>query len=81
MNSKDLADDPHLKERGFFAELPHDEVGIRAHTGIPWVLTESPNGVQTQAPLLGQHTDQVMREVLGYSDEQIAKLKEQEVLY
>ena len=81
MNSKDLADDPHLNERGFFAELPHDEVGIRKHTGIPWVLTESPNGVQTQAPLLGQHTDQVMREVLGYSDEQIAKLKEQEVLY
>ena len=81
MNSKDLADDPHLKERGFFAELPHDEVGVLKHTGIPWVLTESPNGVQTQAPLLGQHTDQVMREVLGYSDEEIAKLKEQEVLY
>ena len=81
MNSQDLADDPHLKERGFFAELPHDEVGIRKHTGIPWVLTESPSNVQTQAPLLGQHTDQIMRDILGYSDEQIAKLKEQEVLY
>ncbi len=81
MNSKDLADDPHLKQRGFFAELPHDEVGVRKHTGIPWLLTESPNGVQAQAPLLGQHTDQVMRDVLGYSDEHIAQLKEGKVLY
>ena len=81
MNSKDLADDPHLKQRGFFAELPHAEVGIRKHTGIPWLLSESPNGVQNQAPLLGQHTDQVMRDVLGYSDEHIAQLKERQVLY
>ena len=81
MNGKDLADDPHLKQRGFFAELPHAEVGIRKHTGIPWLLSESPNGVQNQAPLLGQHTDQVMRDVLGYSDEHIAQLKERQVLY
>ena len=81
MNSKDLADDPHLRQRGFFAELPHDEVGVRKHTGIPWLLTESPNGVQAHAPLLGQHTDQVMRDVLGYSDEHIAQLKERQVLY
>ena len=81
MNSKDLADDPHLKQRGFFAELPHAEVGIRKHTGIPWLLSESPNGVQNQAPLLGQHTDQIMRDVLGYSDEHIAQLKERQILY
>ena len=81
MNSKDLADDPHLTQRGFFAELPHAEVGIRKHTGIPWLLSESPNGVQSQAPLLGQHTDQIMRDVLGYSDEHIAQLKERQVLY
>ena len=81
MNSKDLADDPHLAQRGFFAELPHAEVGLRKHTGIPWLLSESPNGVQSQAPLLGQHTDQIMRDVLGYSDEHIAQLKERQVLY
>ena len=81
MNSKDLADDPHLEQRGFFAELPHAEVGIRKHTGIPWLLSESPNGVQAHAPLLGQHTDQIMRDVLGYSDEHIAQLKERQVLY
>jgi benzylsuccinate CoA-transferase BbsF subunit len=81
MNSKDLAEDPHLNERDFFARLPHLEVDVQVHTGIPWLLTNAPNGVQASAPLLGEHTDQVMREVLGYADEEIATLKEQKVLY
>jgi crotonobetainyl-CoA:carnitine CoA-transferase CaiB-like acyl-CoA transferase len=81
MNSKDIANDPHLNERGFFARLPHPELGVRTYTGIPWLLTHSPNGVRAPAPLLGQHTDQVMHDLLGYSEDAIAKLKEAEVLY
>lgn len=81
MNSKDLANDPHLNERGFFAKLPHAEIGVIMHTGIPWLLTNAPNGVRSHAPLLGEHTDEVMRNVFGYSDELIAKLKEEKVLY
>jgi CoA:oxalate CoA-transferase len=81
MNSKDLTEDPHLNARGFFAKLPHPEIGDKIHTGIPWLLTNAPNGVRSTAPLLGQHTDEVMREVLGYADEQIARLKEEKVLY
>jgi len=81
LSSKDLTEDPHLNARGFFARLPHPEVGVRTHTGIPWLLTNAPNGVQTPAPLLGQDTDQVMREVLGYSAEEISRLKEEKILY
>ena len=81
MSSKDLADDPHLNERGFFARLPHQEVGVRAHTGIPWRLTHGPNGVRAPAPLLGQDTAYVMHDLLGYSDQEIARLKEEQVLY
>jgi benzylsuccinate CoA-transferase BbsF subunit len=81
MNSKDLTDDPHLNERGFFAKLPHAEIGVRTHTGIPWLLANSPNGVRSAAPLLGEHTDEVMHSVFGYSDDVIAKLKEEKVLY
>jgi len=81
MNSKDLTDDPHLNERGFFARLPHAEIGVRTHTGIPWLLANSPNGVRSTAPLLGEHTDEVMRSVFGYGDDVIAKLKEEKVLY
>lgn len=53
MNSKELAADPHLNERGFFVCLLHPEVGVRVHTGIPWLLTNAPHGVQAPAPLLG----------------------------
>jgi benzylsuccinate CoA-transferase BbsF subunit len=81
MNSKDLTEDSHLEERGFFARLPHPEVGVKTHTGIPWLLAQSPNGVRAPAPLLGQHTDEVMRDVLGYADQDIARLKEEKVLY
>lgn len=81
MNSKDLAEDPHLNERGFFARLQHAEVGVQTHTGIPWRLTNAPNGVQAPAPLLGADTDTVMRDLLGYDDGVIAKLKEEKILY
>jgi crotonobetainyl-CoA:carnitine CoA-transferase CaiB-like acyl-CoA transferase len=81
LNSKDLANDRHLNERGFFARLPHQEVGVRAHTGIPWRLAHAANGVRAPAPLLGQDTDSVMRDLLGYSAQEIARLKEEQVLY
>lgn len=81
MNCKNIADDPHLNAREFFARPVHPEVGARMYTGIPWRLRNAPNGVQAPAPLLGQHTDYVMRELLQYSEQQIAKLKEEKVLY
>ena len=81
MSGKDLIEDPQLNARGFFERLPHPEVGTRTHMGIPWRLTHAPNGVRSSAPLLGQDTDQVMGEVLGYSSEEIARLKDEQVLY
>ena len=72
---KDLAEDRHLNERGFFTRLPHPEVGVQTHTGIPWRLSNGPNGVRKPAPVLGEDTDAVMREILNYSDEEIPKLE------
>ena len=81
LSSRDLVECPQLNERGFFARLEHAEVGVRTHAGIPWRLAESPNGVRSPAPLLGQHTDEVMRDLLGMSTEEIARLRETKVLY
>jgi benzylsuccinate CoA-transferase BbsF subunit len=80
MSASDLAEDKNLEARGAFSRLPHPEVGARLHMGIPWLLAESPNGVRAPAPLLGQHTDEVMRDVLGYTPEEIARLKDEKVL-
>jgi benzylsuccinate CoA-transferase BbsF subunit len=81
MSSKDLVEDAHLNGRGFFVRLPHPRVGIQAHSGIPWILTNASNGVRAPAPLLGQHTEEVLRDVLGYTDEDIRQLRARQVLY
>lgn len=80
MTSADLLADPHLHERGIFVNLPHAEVGVRTHIGIPWKLSETPCAVEAPAPLLGQHTDAVLREVLKLSDTEIEGLREGGVL-
>jgi benzylsuccinate CoA-transferase BbsF subunit len=74
--NKDLFEDPHLNQRGFFVELEHPEVGVRKHTGPPWRMSRTPSGVQRTAPLLGQDTDDVLTGVLGYTAEEVAKLHE-----
>lgn len=81
MNSKDLSENPHLNARGFFARLPHAEVEVQTHIGIPWQLTAAPNGVRSPAPLMGQDTEYVMKDLLGHTDEEIAELRDAEVLY
>jgi crotonobetainyl-CoA:carnitine CoA-transferase CaiB-like acyl-CoA transferase len=81
MSGKNLVDDPHLNERGFFVRLSHPEVGVRTHMGMPWLLTHGLNGVRAPAPLFGQDTDQVMGDVLGYSPQKIASLRDERVLY
>ena len=80
MTSADLVGDQHLRERGIFVELEHAEVGVRTHVGIPWKMSGTPCAVQQPAPLLGQHTDEVLRDVLQMSEGEIAGLRERGVL-
>jgi crotonobetainyl-CoA:carnitine CoA-transferase CaiB-like acyl-CoA transferase len=80
LTNKDLAEDPHLRSRGFFVELPHPEVGVRRHAGVPWVFSDTPCQVQRPAPCLGQDTDEVMQRVLGYSADAVAALRARGVL-
>ena len=80
-NSHDLDCDPYLTERGFFVRLPHPEVGRQTHTGIPWLLGNAPNRVRAPAPVLGQHTAEVMRDILGYADGEIARFREDHILF
>ncbi len=75
-NAKLMTSPPsHLNARGFFARLEHPEVGVQTHTGMPWRLSNAPNGVQAPAPLIGNDTNYVMQDLLGYSVEEIAQLK------
>jgi crotonobetainyl-CoA:carnitine CoA-transferase CaiB-like acyl-CoA transferase len=74
--NRDLAEDPHLNARGFFVELPHPEVGTRKHVGVPWRMSTSDCRVRAAAPCVGGDTDVVLRDVCGYSDADIARLRD-----
>ncbi|HEY7295930.1 MAG TPA: CoA transferase [Dehalococcoidia bacterium] len=71
-------DDPHWRDRGFFVEVEHPELGRSVtYPGLPYRLEGSPGRISTRAPLLGEHTYQVYVEELGVSPEALRELFEQ----
>ncbi len=80
LTNKDIALDPHLRERGFLVELDHPEVGRRTHAGVPWTMDATPCRVGKPAPLFGADTDDVLMSLLGYSAERIEDLRNRGVL-
>ena len=74
MSTEDLANDEHVKGRQMWVELDHPQRGKWYNIGMPIKLSDSPADIQ-RSPLLGEHTEEVLKEVLGYDEEQIAKLK------
>jgi benzylsuccinate CoA-transferase BbsF subunit len=74
-DARDLAQDPQLKERGFFIELDHPEMGKTISDANPIRLLETPPSYRS-APLLGQDNDHVYGELLGLSKGEMNRLKE-----
>ena len=66
--------DEHLKARGYYVYIEHPETGLCAHDGPPFVLSKTPGSVRSPAPLLGEHTEYVCKEILGLDDDGIAEL-------
>ena len=72
-DADDLFHDVHLQARGAFVEVDHPEVGPRRFPGAPWLM--SGPGVEPRcAPLLGEHNDYVFRQLLGLSEDEVARL-------
>ena len=68
---------PQVSARGGLVESTHPVAGTIRMTAPPVRLSETPGEVRAPAPLLGEHTDQVLRERLALSDEEIARLYEE----
>lgn len=73
-SNEDLFNDPQLKHRGHFGKLDHEEVGTHSYELPASRFSKMPHRKQTPAPLLGEHTDYVLGELLGYTDDQITEL-------
>ena len=76
---EDLFNDPQLQHRGHYVFLEHKEIGRHAYDANCFHLSESPP-VYKPAPLLGEHTDWVCREILGLPDSQIQSLTDSGIL-
>ena len=77
LDTGEVLTDPHLKARDMIVEVDHPGRGRHITVGNPVKLSASPTTI-TPAPLLGQHRDEILRE-LGYTDTDIKELREKGV--
>jgi formyl-CoA transferase len=75
MSTEDLVNDDHVRGREMVVALDHPRRGQWSNIGMPIKLSESPPQIE-RSPLLGEHTDEILREVLGLSEAEIETMKE-----
>ena len=71
---------PQVAARGVLVECEHPTAGKTRVVGPPVKLSDTPGAVRTPAPLLGEHTDSVLRAKLGMDDAELARLRRQGVI-
>jgi crotonobetainyl-CoA:carnitine CoA-transferase CaiB-like acyl-CoA transferase len=72
--------DPQVRERGMVHEWQHPLAGPLRLVGSPIKLSGTPVRTELPPPLLGEHTQEVLTSVLGWDDERITALREQEII-
>lgn len=75
-----IVNDPQIKAREMIVEVDHPVAGPLHMPGVPIKLSATPGSVDAPAPLLGQHTDELLKELLGLSDAEIAALREKNAI-
>lgn len=76
----EVANDPHLLARKMIREVNHPVAGITKVPGTPIKLSNSPLEKVTPAPLIGEHTEKILKEMIGYKNEQIEIFKTKRII-
>lgn len=78
---KELLHDDHMKQRGFFMEMEHPAAGkLTSYPGACYKFSKTPSQFKRSAPLLGQHNEEIYCQKLGYTTEDLARWKKEEVI-
>lgn len=80
LNPLELADDPQTMENDYIVEFDDPALGRIKQVGCPVTFSETPAKVQRAAPQFGQHTEEVLIDVAGYTWDDIAQFREAGVL-
>ena len=75
-NVEMVVNHPQVKARDMIVEVDHPVAGPIKMAGIPIKLSGTPSSIELPPPVLGANTDEILKELLNLSDEEIAKLKE-----
>src|SRR5438128_5874343 len=76
----DLPDDPQMQANGYVVDFDHPAFARTRVVGLPVRLSDTPGSIRLPAPEFGQHTEEVLTEVLGCSWEEIGRLRDEEVI-
>lgn len=79
-DGRGVIEDKHLRARRFWVYLDHPVVGVTLYNRAPMVFHKTPIQMNTAAPMLGQHTKEVMTGLLEYSDAEVDQMVEEGVL-
>lgn len=74
LRATDFHSDPQLSAREFFVELEHAGFGKSTFDGAVTLFSKTPSAPTHAGPLIGQHTFEVLRDLLGYSDDEISAI-------
>jgi crotonobetainyl-CoA:carnitine CoA-transferase CaiB-like acyl-CoA transferase len=77
---QDVFNHPQAPERNFKMEIEHPTVGLVDLPGFPYKMSQTPPELHRPPPRLGEHTTEILTELLGYSTEQLTRLKKQKVI-
>jgi crotonobetainyl-CoA:carnitine CoA-transferase CaiB-like acyl-CoA transferase len=79
-NMAQLFHDPQHRARGFFVQVDHPVLGKMEYPGHPFVMSVTPWQQVSGAPLLGEHNRVILRERLGYSEQELATMTKDGVI-
>ena len=79
-DTEDLVDDPQVKANDYIIDFDHPVFGPIKMTGVPVGFSKTPGSVRREAPEFGQHTEEILTEVLDISWEEITQLKDEKVI-
>jgi CoA:oxalate CoA-transferase len=79
--AQDVVESPQFNARNFFVEMEHPKMGkIEKFPSSPYRFSKTPWKIERPAPLLGEHNELIYCQRLGYTQEELVRFKESEII-